>query len=513
MFAFLKQKLTPGIPVDRGETAPISANTLLKKKLTENTIDLREKFDSSDDLTIRKMKIGGADAAVISLDGMVNKLNLAVSVINPIVDADIAAEEPEHIFCQIRDEILSTPETIQIVTMEELMDYILSGFVAILIDDCNQGLVFGIQGFNFRSISDPETEVTQRGSRESFVEALNINISMVRRRMRTPNLKFERMKVGKKSATDVCLCYLRDVTSKELVSDVRCRLESIPLEYVLESGYLQPFLEGDMPSLFTQVGVTERPDTLCGKIGEGRVAVMVDGTPHALLVPHLFIEHFQSFDDYCIRPFYATFTRLMKITAFAIATLLPGLYVAVGTFHPELLPTQLLYKVSGAEATTPFPLFFEALLIHFIYEIMREAGLRLPRPVGHAVSIVGALVIGDAAVTAGLIGSPMVMIVALTAVSSFVVPTLYEPIAIVRLAMIILGGTLGLPGVMLAICSIVVNIATSNAYGVPQLAPLSPYQKVGMRDVFVRAGWKTLGQKTAKIQHMSGAKLTQNRRR
>ena len=171
----------------------------------------------------------------------------------------------------------------------------------------------------------------------------------------------------------------------------------------------------------------------------------------------------------------------------------------------------LLYKVANAEAATPFPLMIEALLIHFIYEVMREAGLRLPRPVGQAVSIVGALVVGDAAVTAGLIGSPMVMIVALTAVASFVVPTLYEPIALVRLGMIILGGTLGLPGVMLAVCLIVVNISAASAYGIPQLAPISPFKREAMRDVIVRAGWKTLGKETARIQGLNGSEVPKDK--
>ncbi len=509
MFGFRKKKKIS----EETATSPAPQHTPLSKNLTEALIGLRERFDSSDDLIIREIRVGGLHAAVVSMEGMIDKHNLSESVIAPMMDAVFLETSSELILCRIRDEILATSEMIQIVTLEELCDFLMSGFAAFLLDGCDRGLMFGIQGFSFRSISDPETEVTQRGSRESFVEALNINISMIRRRMRSPNLKFERIKVGKTSSTYLCLCYLRNMAAKELISDVKAKLQSIPLDYVLESGYIQPFLEGDMPSLFTQVGVTERPDTVCGKIGEGRIAVMVDGTPQTLIVPHLFIEHFQSFDDYCIRPFYATFTRLMKMFAFAVATLLPGLYVAVGTFHPELLPLQLLYKVAGAEASTPFPLIFEALLIHFIYEIMREAGLRLPRPVGHAVSIVGALVIGDAAVTAGLIGSPMVMIVALTAVSSFVVPTLYEPIAIVRLLMIILGGTLGLPGVMLAVCVIAVNISASNAFGIPQLAPISPYQGSGWRDTFVRAGWKTLGKRTARVQGVHGSELARRRRR
>jgi len=506
MFKSLRRR-REGKESERREPVSPPENTLLTKNLRDNMINLRERFGSSDDLVVRSIRIGSAGAVVISLEGMINKLNLAAGVLEPIFASGIAGDDPDEVFDNIRDRALGTADLVQVATLEELIEYSMSGFAAFLLDGCDRGLAVGVQGFSFRSVSDPETEVSQRGSRESFVEVLNINISMVRRRMKTPELKFERMTVGKKSKTGVCLCYLRDMAEKELVNDVRAKLENIPLDYVLESGYIQPFLEGDTPSFFTQVGVTERPDTVCGKVGEGRIAILVDGTPQALVVPHLFIEHFQSFDDYCIRPFYATFTRVMKFLAFFVATLLPGLYVAVGTFHLELLPTMLLYKVANAEAATPFPLMIEALLIHFIYELMREAGLRLPRPVGQAVSIVGALVVGDAAVMAGLIGSPMVMIVALTAVASFVIPTLYEPIAIVRLGMIFLGGTLGLPGVMLAVCLIVVNISAAGAYGIPHLAPVSPFQREAMRDVIMRAGWKTLGKKTAQIQRLNGAEV------
>ena len=297
------------------------------------------------------------------------------------------------------------------------------------------------------------------------------------------------------------------MVAQELLRDIRRRIREIPTDIILESGYIQPFLDTDITSIFSNVGTTERPDTLCAKISEGRVGILVDGTPFALIVPYFFNENFQSIDDYTHRPYYAVFERWLKYLAFFFTILLPGLYVAVGTFHPELLPEALLLNVTAAEQDVPFPLVIEALLIHFIYELMREAGLRLPRPIGHAIGIIGALVIGDAAVTAGLISSPMVMVVALTALSSFVVPSLFQEVTIMRFGFIIIGGTLGIFGISLGLALMIVNLCSVNAYGIPSMAPESPFQMFAMRDVLLRAGWKKLGRKKLKIQNLPGTEI------
>ena len=224
-------------------------------------------------------------------------------------------------------------------------------------------------------------------------------------------------------------------------------------------------------------------------------------------MPYLFIEYFQHLDDYAIRPYFATLTRWLKYIAFFIATLLPGLYVGISTFNPEFLPNALLGKIAVAVGSTPFPLVVETLLIHFMYELMREAGLRLPKPLGHAVSIVGGLVIGETAVSSGLIGAPTLMVVALTAISSYVIPNLYEPIALLRLIFILAGGMMGIWGIMLLFAVVLVNLCAKNNFGVPFMAPIAPFGMFGMRDVIVRASWKVLSKKNNKIQEMPGSEL------
>ncbi|MEG2259997.1 MAG: spore germination protein, partial [Oscillospiraceae bacterium] len=245
--------------------------------------------------------------------------------------------------------------------------------------------------------------------------------------------------------------------------------------------------------------------TLCAKLLEGRVGIIVDGTPFALILPYLFSENFQSFDDYTNKPYYASLIRILKYIAFAVSFLLPGLYVAIVYFNPELLPSGMLLNIARAQQNTSLPLLGEALFIHFIYEVVREAGLRLPRPIGHAVSLIGALVIGDAAVSAGIIASPMVMTIALTSLCSFTIPMLYEPVTMLRLAFIIIGGLFGLVGITFALTAVLLNICALNSYGIPYMSPITPFSKPLFTDGFVRKGWTVHGGNSRQLTQMNGA--------
>ena len=271
---------------------------------------------------------------------------------------------------------------------------------------------------------------------------------------------------------------------------------------MLGSGYLQSFLDTPHPSIFSGVGFTERPDVVTAKMAEGKICIIVDGTPNAIIVPYLFIEHFHSLDDYLKRPYYATFIRLLKIASFLVSVFLPGLYVAVCTFHQEIIPESMIFGITGQESRTPFPIMLEAIFIHLVYEIVREAGLRMPKTVGHAISIVGALVIGESAVTAGIVSAPMIIVVGLTAVSSFVVSTLYEPVAVLRFAFIIIGGLSGLYGIMLSFAVVLINASAINPYGVPFTSPMSPTKLGAMRDFILRSDWRKMGKRQMLIDKM-----------
>ncbi|MBQ9964902.1 MAG: spore germination protein, partial [Clostridia bacterium] len=439
----------------------------------QQTLDLlRQAFSVSSDLVIREITVAGYAAAVVSIEGMIDRHMMTDAVLLPLSRMPSDYPTPDAVMHDVRTTVLGFVDMLEADTLERLSELLVSGFAAVLIDGVATAVLGGLQAFMIRSVSEPSTEVGVRGSREGFTEAIRINISMIRRRLKTPRLTFEMLTVGQESQTAVCLCYMRGRVSQTLLDEVRTRITNCPLDIVLESGYLQPFVEGERRSLFTGVDTTERPDTLCGKVAEGRIGVLVDGTPFALVVPFLFAEHFQSMDDYTQHPVYASFIRLIKYVAFAVSLFLPGLYVAIGTHHADMLPAELLLSFINSARSTPFPLTLEALLIHFLFEVMREAGLRFPKSVGHAVSIVGALVIGESVVRAGLVSAPMVIIVALTSISAFVIPSLYGSIAVLRFVFIVLGGSLGLYGVTLGALLLLCSLSSLDIVSIPITAPV-----------------------------------------
>ena len=483
------------------------AQTRLQKDLMENIVKIRAFAQNSSDLQERQIEVSGVKVSVLMCEGMVDMTLCTQIMLRPLTELSLDDADPEAVAQWIgRDNVFSGDQK-EFFTYDELFTYLLSGFVVLLIDGVDRGIACGMQGYSFRSISEPSTEMNITGSREGFVEPIKVNQTMIRRRIRSPSLKFDNLSLGEKSRTDVSLVYLTDTADPKLVNAVKEKLGGLSSDIVLSQGYLKPYLEGSPLSPFSTLGTTERPDTLCAKINEGRIGILVDGTPFALIVPYLFSEHFQSMDDYSYRPYYGSFIRMLKYLSFFISIFLPGLYVAITVFSPEMLPDTLLFNIATSEQQTPFSMMTEALVIHLIYEIMREAGLRLPRPVGHAVSIIGALVIGDAAVKAGIIGSSMVMVVAVTALSSFVVPSLYEVTAVLKFVFIIVGGTWGLYGIAVEFILLLTNLCALESFGIPITAPTSPYSAVDMRDNFWRRSWKQLGKLRLRVQDLPGSRL------
>ncbi|MBR5773263.1 MAG: spore germination protein [Clostridia bacterium] len=477
--------------------------------LDDNVNYLYEINSKDSDVVIKQFKIGDVRAALITCEGLSDKNLIGDTIMRPILSCDDIPQKPRAQYAYIRDRVLCASEQKEVFDFDELCTGFMGGSCALIIDAVPRALMLDVRGFDRRSISEPIMEITDRGSRESFIEVARINMTMIRRRLKTPSLRFETMEIGDESTTSIVLCYLADRASGSILEQVRKRLKSIKIDSVLESGYIQPFLDTKRLSFFSGVGYVERPDTLCAKLLEGRVGVIIDGAPLALVVPHLFSENFQSFDDYCNRPFYATFSRLLKYFSFFMSIILPGLYVAIGTFHPELLPESLLYDIAVSEARTPFSLAMEAFIIHIIYEILHQAGLRLPKPVGNTISVVGALVIGESAVTAGIISAPMVMVVAFTAISAFLVPTLYDASAVLRLLFILIGGFAGIFGVLIFLTVILINICSIDPYGIPYTSPFAPFDIRAMRDGIVRLGWQKLSRRVFKIQNSYGSEEKQ----
>jgi len=334
-------------------------------------------------------------------------------------------------------------------------------------------------------VSEPQSEQVIRGPREGFTENFRTNTALVRRRIKHPNLRMEHMKIGKKTATNLCLCYIKDIAHPEVLRQLRERLSTIDTDSILDAGYIEQYIEDAPLSLFSTVNYTEKPDVLAGKILEGRVGILVEGSPFALTVPFLFIESFQTAEDYYVRPFYASIARLMRFLAFAISLFALPVFIALTNFHQELIPTRLLFTIARAREGTPFPSFLEAIIMVYAFEVLREAGLRLPQPVGQAISIVGALIMGDAAVAAGLVGAPVVIVVALTAVAGFVVPSQVDSLAMLRTVLILLTATLGGFGLAVGFLGILLHLATLRSFGAPYFASVLPSSD--QQDSFIRA--------------------------
>ncbi len=491
------EKLSESVVVQNDPTFPI------KEKLTDNLVFIRERFGNSFDLIFRRSDVSGKEIAFVFIDGMCDSNKMMIALVKPVMEMKETPKKKDSLYEYIRDYVCATPDQSECVNLNDCIGKLISGFMILFVDGETRALSVGAQGFAKRGVSDPMTDVQERGSYEGFTDNFKDNMTLIRRRLRTPDLHFDINEIGETSRTYVVLCYLGDRVSPDILAKVQQRLEKAVLDVVLGPDYLRAYLDSESATLFTSIGTTERPDSFCAKLAEGKVGIIVDGTPHALYLPKTFSEEFQTLDDYMGRAYYATFLRLLKILGFLVGIYLPGVYAAIGTFHQELLPVDMLYNITVTATTTPFPIFIEAILIHVIYEVVREAGIRMPKMVGHAVSIVGGLVIGQAAVAAGLITGPMLIIVALTAICSAVVSSMYEVVAILRFIYLVAGGLFGLYGIMLVTCMMLMQICQTNPYGVAYSSPISPLSIGAIRDSLLRFSWKSLGKRRFYVDRLS----------
>ncbi len=474
-----------------GKSVPNYYNKPIAASLEENIANIRHISQNSSDMLINRVTIGGIPCALLACEGMVGVGFLADLVFEPLTEIPDMPDS-DTLFEHVRSRLLLSVDRPVVYNYGELFRTVNSGFAVLIAEGQTRAFAFGAQGYDRRGVGEPSGEANVLGARDGFVEVIRPNMSLLRRRMKSPFLKLELFNIGKVSQTDICLCYLHDRVPETLLRQIKERLQSTQLETILSTGYLQPFLENRRGNLFDTVSLTERPDVLCAKLLEGRVGILIDGSPFAMVVPKLFVESFQALDDYNFKPYYATLIRWLKYAAFLIALLLPALYIAICTHHQELLNSTLLLILSEAEAKAPLSLTAEAVGVLLMYEIVREAGLRLPKAVGGAVSIVAGLIIGDAAVSSGLISTPVLTMVAISVIAGYVLPDLNQAITILRIAFILCGGLWGLYGTALLVMTVMFNLCACESFGYPLTAPLSPMHWRGMRDVATRVNFRRL---------------------
>ncbi|WP_040197213.1 spore germination protein [Candidatus Soleaferrea massiliensis] len=494
MFQYIKKVLKhlKNKKTNDEDSAPQSSQLSLSLDLNSNLDTLRKIFSISSDIVIREFAFGQKPqihAALIYVDGLVDKATINQSIIKPLMyDSRTICSEETHKenIDHIKTTLLSVGEVKQITSINKLVDGCMSGDTILLINGFDEALVMSTRAWETRGVQEPQTENVVRGPREGFSETLRINTSLLRRKIKNPDLILETMKIGNRTKTDVCIAYLNSIVNPALIDEIKRRLNRINTDAILESGYIEQFIEDAPYSIFATVANSEKPDVVAAKILEGRAAIFIDGTPFVLTVPMLFVESFQTSEDYYSRTFFSSIIRILRYVSYMITILTPGVYVAVLAYHPELIPTPLMFTLMASEEGLPFPLFLELFVMVLVFDILREAGVRLPRPVGQAVSIVGALVIGEAAVAAGIVSDFTVIVIAITAVSSFVIPAQTDSASMLRYILLILGGVMGGYGIIIGLICALVHLATLRSFGTPYLSPLAPLVRRDLKDTFIR---------------------------
>lgn len=439
-----------------------------KKSLKENLNYLKKEL-SADDVIFYDLKIGGVrNACLIFVDSMTDKAEVGSLLVKPLANF---TEKPTY--SAVKNSLLS-PERKEFTNAEQAIDDLLTGNTLLIIDGCAHVIGYGLKKMETRAISEPPTSVVIKGPREGFTENLSTNLSLIRRRLKSPDFQVETLNMGKYSKTNVVLVYIDGVAQEGLADEIKKRLSKVQIDGILDASYISKFLNEKKSSLFKQIGTTEKPDILTAKLLEGRIGILVDGSPIALSVPYILLEDFQSPEDYYGSPYKATASRVLRFLSVTLAVLLPAFFVSAQLFHLQLIPLNFLLTIINSIKGIPLSPSYEMFFTLLIFEILNEASVRMPKYVGMVVSIVGGLVLGETAVNAGIISAPALMIIALSGICLYTVPELVQTFSLIRIILLILAGSLGGYGIVLASAFFIIYLVSFEDYETPLLAPYAP---------------------------------------
>lgn len=434
---------------------------------------IRGIFGNSDDIVIQSFDTVREKAMILFIDGLVNKDMIDRDIIRPLKSVEFDG----NVSLALKT-VYKEAEDIDTCVAD-----VLTGVVAIFYEGGKIIYLMELRGWSQRAVETPAAETVIRGPQEGFTENIRTNSAMIRRKIKTPKLIMENVVLGKQSRTTVELVYLEGIVNRDVLQEVRNRIDNLDVDLVLETGHIEQHLDKHTFSPISGIGLTQKPDKLAQKIAEGRVAILCDGTPHALLIPELFIENLQTGEDYYNRTLYANIIRLLRFAGLAITVFLPGFAAAILTYNQEMLPSVFLTSIINSSLKTPMPISAELVVLILMFELLKEAGTRLPHAVGSAITIVGSLIIGEAAVNAGIVSEPSVIVIALTAVTSFTAPNLTEFTLVYRLFFWLLGSTLGLIGLGAGLVVMLTQLISQESFGIPILSSFSPQE---MKDSLVR---------------------------
>lgn len=461
----------------------------LSKRLQDNLTFLQSIFGDSSDFYTKEIALCGIPCAIALFTGISSPEKLCVMALDMLDRSPVVLGGGEGLrdYLLTQSRIPTEPDPIE--TQTGLVEMLSNGMSVLLIDGCAAAVAFSTQDMPQRSVGKPSGEGDIRGSQEGFTELLRSNVALLRRQFRTDSLVAEIATANTRAKTEYCLCYDKTLADPQTVAALRKRLAGVSIPVLLDSTYFASFLKQDKLNLFPAAAYTERPATACARLCEGKIVVLVAGSPTAMVLPSFFAEHFECLDDYSSGAVFAGLIRLLKYLAFLLAVFGPGLYVMAVSFAPEMIPVQLLAKLAQAETSTPLPPMLEMLAVTLLLEIVREAGLRAPQSISHTVSLVGALIIGETAVSAGIVSVPVLTMAAAATIATLAVPSLYEQSILFRFVLILLAGLFGIPGLACGALIILSMACGSEPFGYDYLYPLMPPTRATWRDGFVRSIW------------------------
>lgn len=456
----------------------------ISKDVSENVEYIKSLLKDNSDVVYREYYIGKWKSAVIYIDGMADKILIDDYVLETLMAKQ---NEPKDVN-EVVERILTVSEVKDEDKLSKGLKALLSGDSLLFIDDLEVCYVLGTRAFPARSVSEPSGETAIRGGREGFTEVIRFNTALIRRKVRDTRLRIKYISLGTRSKTDVTIIYIDDIVNKDALEELESRIDKINIDAILDSGYVEQLVEDKKWSLFPQIQSTERPDVTAAALYEGRIAILVDNSPFALIVPATLPNFFQAPDDYYQRWLHGTVVRFIRLLAIFSALVMPALYVAITSFHPSIIPSKLAYSIAASREGVPFPAFIEAIIMEFFLALLIEAVTRLPKPIGSTIGIVGGVVIGQAAVSAGIISPIMLIIVSLTAVSSFITVNyeIAEAFRIIRFLLIIASAVLGLYGIVIGLIIVLIHLIKLQSFGVPYLAPIVNPDIHDFKDVYVR---------------------------
>ena len=469
-------------------------NTYISGNLEEDIALFKEIFKKDAILRVKKITRAAENpikCALIYMDGMVDTEQVNDAIIRPILSfAPIT--ETDSVAEYLETEVLFARDAKRQRNVAKILEGILYGEALLLIDKSPEAITADVKGWRTRGISEPEDERILQGPREGFEEAALLNIAMLRRRLQTPDLCTEMLRLGRRTNTIVFICYLDTLTDSKMLADLKKRISKIDIDGIIDSNYIAEQIRDSRYSPFKTTGSTERPDIVAARLLEGRIAIIVDGSPVVVTIPYLFSENFQSDEDYYINFLVSNVGRIVRYICFFLAISLPAIFIAVSVFHRELLPTSLALTISELRAGVPFSPLTECLILIFIFEVLRETGIRMPQSLGHALSIVGGLVVGQAAVDSRIISAPILIVIALSGISGLMVPRLKGAVFYLRIALVLLSSFLGLYGYIGGLTVVLLHILSLESFGTDYTVSLRKINYQSLKDTLIRAPWRSM---------------------